>query len=240
MTSLVIVCRRRVKQIRAFETRRERRTIAAVSDLLRLFPLEVVLFPETALPLHIFEPRYKEMISECMQQKQPFGVIRVVPGEKVVRLAEFGCTARITDLLRAYPDGRMDILTTGGRRFELMEINEDRDFVRGEVEFFDDDADTTITPNELAHIRKRILELHANLLLLTDSEDTTVDKGTELLSFQLASALPVDLDFKQSLLEMRSEPERLKLLLDYYNKIIPKLKMMALGRQRAGGNGFIH
>jgi hypothetical protein len=77
-------------------------------------------------------------------------------------------------------------------------------------------------------------------LLLTDSEDTTLDKGTDLLSFHLAAALPVDLDFKQSLLEMRSEPERLKLLLDYYNKIIPKLKMMALGRQRAGSNGYIH
>jgi len=175
-----------------------------------------------------------------MQQKQPFGVVRVLPGENVNRLTEFGCTAEITDILRSYPDGRMDILTTGRRRFELMEINEDRDFIRGEVEFFDDDVENTVTPNELAQIRSRTLELHASLLLLTDSEDTTLDKGTERLSFQLAAALPVDLDFKQSLLQMRSEPERLKLLLDYYNKIIPKLKMMAIGRQRAGGNGYVH
>jgi Lon protease-like protein len=211
-----------------------------VSDLLRLFPLELVLFPETPLPLHIFEPRYKELISECLQQKQPFGIIRVLPGEKVNRLAEFGCTAEIIDVLRTYPDGRMDILTAGRRRFELMEINEDRDFIRGQVDFFADDPENTITSNELSLIRSRALELHSNLLLLTGADDTVLDKESDLLSFQLASSLPVDLDFKQSLLEMRSETERMRTLLDYYSKIIPKLKMMEVGRQRAGGNGYVH
>lgn len=211
-----------------------------MSDLLRLFPLELVLFPETPLPLHIFEPRYKELISECLQQKQPFGIIRVLPGEKVNRLAEFGCTAEIIDVLRTYPDGRMDILTAGRRRFELMEINEDRDFIRGQVDFFADDPENTITSNELSLIRSRALELHSNLLLLTGADDTVLDKESDLLSFQLASSLPVDLDFKQSLLEMRSETERMRTLLDYYSKIIPKLKMMEVGRQRAGGNGYVH
>jgi Lon protease-like protein len=134
----------------------------------------------------------------------------------------------------------MDILTAGRRRFELMEINEDRDFIRGSVEFFDDEAEDTITPNELTQIRNSALELHSNLLLLTETEDTVVDKESDLLSFQLAASLPVDLDFKQSLLEMRSERERMRTLLDYYNKIIPKLKMIVVGRKRAGGNGYIH
>jgi Lon protease-like protein len=219
---------------------REKAYNSAVSDLLRLFPLDLVLFPEAPLPLHIFEPRYKEMISECLQQKQPFGIIRVVPGEDVNRLVEFGCTAEIIDVLRTYPDGRMDILTSGRRRFELMEINEDRDFIRGTVEFFEDEPEDTITANELAQLRNAALELHSDLLLLTETEDTVIDKESDLLSFQLASSLPVDLDFKQSLLEMRSERERMRTLLDYYNKIIPKLKMMVVGRKRAGGNGFIH
>src|SRR5205823_3611813 len=116
------------------------------------------------------------------------------------------------DVLRAYPDGRMDILSNGRRRFELMEINEDRDFIRGQVEFFDDDPESSITANELSQIRRRTLDLHSKLLLLTDSEDTMLDKETELLSFQLAAALPVDLDLKQSLLETRSEAERLRKL----------------------------
>jgi Lon protease-like protein len=211
-----------------------------VSALLRLFPLDLVLFPETPLPLHIFEPRYKEMIAECLQEKEPFGVVRVLPGKDVNRLAEYGCTAMVVDVLRTYPDGRMDILTAGRQRFELMEINEDRDFLRGEVELFDDDSEEAVTHVELAQMRSRALELNSELLLLADIEEPALDKDSEVLSFHLAASLPVDLDFKQSFLEMRSEHERMQTLLDYYSKIIPKLKMMAVGRKRAGGNGHVH
>jgi Lon protease-like protein len=84
-------------------------------DLLPIFPLELVLFPETPLPLHIFEPRYKEMIGECQAQKAPFGVVRAV--EK--GLAEVGCTAEILEVTKRYDDGRLDILTEGRRRFEI-------------------------------------------------------------------------------------------------------------------------
>src|SRR5207253_4820993 len=106
----------------------------------------------------------------------PFGIVRVIPGEKANRLAEFGCTAEIVDVLRTYPDGRMDILTAGRRRFELMEINEDRSFLRGQVDFFDDSAtEKSVTPHELTQIRSRALALHSELLLLTDSEDTVAD-----------------------------------------------------------------
>src|SRR5437867_2958830 len=199
--------------------------------LIHLFPLEVVLFPETPLPLHIFEPRYKEMISECLQQKEPFGVIRVLPGKDANRLAEFGCTAMVIDVLRTYPDGRMDILTAGRQRFELMEVNEDRDFLRGEIELFDDDSEQAVTANELAQMRNRALELHSELLLLADIEEPVLDKESDVLSFHLAASLPVDLDFKQAFLEMRSEQERMRTLLDYYSKIIPKLKMMEVGRK---------
>jgi Lon protease-like protein len=146
----------------------------------------------------------------------------------------------VVDVLRTYPDGRMDILTAGRQRFELMEINEDRDFLRGEVELFDDDSEEAVTHVELAQMRSRALELNSELLLLADIEEPALDKDSEVLSFHLAASLPVDLDFKQSFLEMRSEHERMQTLLDYYSKIIPKLKMMAVGRKRAGGNGHVH
>src|SRR5438874_6060519 len=99
-------------------------TIRGVSPLLALFPLDLVLFPDTPLPLHIFEPRYKEMIGECLRSKQEFGVVRVVPGAESARLTEYGCSAAIEDVLRTYPDGRMDILTNGKERFELVEVND--------------------------------------------------------------------------------------------------------------------
>src|SRR5882672_10252089 len=96
-----------------------------------LFPLDLVLLPDTPLPLHIFEPRYKEMVGECLRAREPFGVIRAA-GNGIVRV---GCTAEIVDVLRAYPDGRMDILTMGRRRFAVTDVDSERDFLRGDIEY---------------------------------------------------------------------------------------------------------
>src|ERR1700676_326527 len=102
---------------------------------LPLFPLQVVLLPEAELPLHIFEDRYKEMIAEVRRDKIEFGV--VLANEKGI--VNTGCTAVIERVLHEYPDGRMDILTVGRRRFEIERINDERAFLRGEVDYFDDD-----------------------------------------------------------------------------------------------------
>ena len=97
--------------------------------LLPLFPLEVVLLPGTPLPLHIFEPRYKEMIRECLATDAPFGVIRA----SEEGIAEIGCTAEIITVTKEYPDGRMDLIAEGRKRFEVLEINQDRSFLQAEV-----------------------------------------------------------------------------------------------------------
>lgn len=84
--------------------------------LLPVFPLDVVLFPGASLPLHIFEPRYKEMIGECLDRRQPFGVVRAQEGG----IAQVGCTAEILHVARTYPDGRLDIVTEGRKRFQVI------------------------------------------------------------------------------------------------------------------------
>jgi len=97
-----------------------------MSTLLPLFPLEVVLLPGTPLPLHIFEPRYREMVSECLAQEKHFGVVRA----KDEGVAEIGCTAEILTVTKKYSDGRMDIVTEGRERFEVMQVNQDRSFLQ--------------------------------------------------------------------------------------------------------------
>jgi Lon protease-like protein len=92
-----------------------------MSALLPLFPLNVVLLPGTPLPLHIFEPRYKELVAECLQDQKPFGVLRA----KEEGIAEIGCTAEIISVIKKYPDGRMDIVTEGRERFEVMHLNQE-------------------------------------------------------------------------------------------------------------------
>jgi len=198
-------------------------------DLLPIFPLELVLFPETSLPLHIFEPRYKEMIGECLVRKEPFGVVRAV--EK--GLAEVGCTAEILEVTKKYDDGRLDILTEGRRRFEVEQIDQDRAFLRAAVHYFDD-TPAAAAPGDIA----RAAELQKELMALAGAEDPFhLETDHPQLSFQLAAALPLDLDFKQTLLGMRSEPERLTSVIEYYQALLPRMRRAVKARKTSGGNG---
>ena len=106
-----------------------------MSLLLPIFPLELVLLPGVPLPLHIFEPRYKEMIAECLEQKKPFGVVRASSDG----VADIGCTAEIMSVTKKYDDGRMDILTRGVERLEVIEVNEDRSFLQAEISVVEDE-----------------------------------------------------------------------------------------------------
>ena len=195
-----------------------------------LFPLEVVLFPDAPLPLHIFEPRYKELIRELLDSKQPFGVVRATKEG----FADVGCTAEIVALAKQYEDGRMDIVTEGRQRFEVMQLNEERSFLRGEVLYIVDEPDRPPKENVA-----RLLEFHAEALsLLGATVEPPSSEGTRL-SFLIAAAMPFDLDFKQKLLAMRSEPERVDALLEYYAGILPGLRRTAKAQRKAGGNGHL-
>jgi Lon protease-like protein len=199
--------------------------------LLPLFPLEVVLFPGTPLPLHIFEPRYKEMIAECLAVHRSFGVVRAVEQG----LAEVGCTAEIVTVVKEYPDGRLDLVTEGRQRFEVVRVNQERSFLRAEVLMIDDEPGTP--PKEDT---SRAVQLHSDLLAIAGAKQDLSAADPSLLSFYLAGSLPLDLDFKQKLLALRSEPERLSLLISYLETIIPNLRRAANARERAGGNGHVH
>ncbi len=199
--------------------------------LIPLFPLDVVLFPGAPLPLHIFEPRYKEMIGECLAQHRPFGVIRALEQG----LAEVGCTAEIVTVVKEYEDGRLDLVTEGRRRFELLRVNEERPFLRGEIILLDDEPGTTTQQD-----RSRAIELHAQLLGIAGAKQDLSAADMSALSFSLAGTLPLDLDFKQKLLALRSEPERLLLLIQYFETVIPNIQRALHARQKAGGNGHVH
>jgi Lon protease-like protein len=198
--------------------------------LLPLFPLEVVLFPGTPLPLHIFEPRYKEMIGECRDQNLRFGVIRALEQG----LAEVGCTAEIISIVKEYPDGRLDIITEGRNRFEVLHVNEERSFLRAEVLMFEDDATMPAT-GETA----RAVQLHSEILALAGAVQDLSAADQSMLSFYLAGSLPLDLDFKQKMLGLRSEPQRITSLVAYLETLLPNLRRSVTARQKAGGNGHV-
>jgi Lon protease-like protein len=202
-----------------------------LSPLLPLFPLDLVLLPGTPLPLHIFEPRYKEMIGECLENKTLFGVVRAQETD----LADIGCTAEIIAVTKTYDDGRMDIVTQGRDRFELLEINQDRSFLRGEVLLVTDEPDKAPSTEV-----ERALALHKQILALANAEQDLPPEDETPLSYHLAGSLPLDLDFKQKLLATRSESQRIQTVIGYFETILPNLRRAVQIRNKAGGNGHSH
>ncbi len=177
--------------------------------LLPLFPLGLVLFPRTSLPLHIFEERYKLMINECLQGDREFGVVLNL--EKGI--ASVGCSARIDRVTKTYDDGRLDIETTGFRRFEIAELNEEQPYLSGHVTFFDDDFDPVPTPDALIH--KAIAGYYAIRALKVGEALPDPNLNDYQLSFQLAQAV-TDVHFRQTLLMSRTESGRIKRLAEYF------------------------
>lgn len=198
--------------------------------LLPLFPLDVVLFPGTPLPLHIFEPRYKEMIGECLADHRSFGVVRAI-GEG---LADVGCTAEIITVVKEYPDGSLDLVTEGRKRFEVVRVNQERSFLQAEVLLINDEPGDP-PPEDTS----RAIQLHSDLLGIAGATQDLSAADPSAMSFYLAGSLPLDLDFKQKLIALRSETERLSLLISYLETIIPNLRRAATARERAGGNGHV-
>lgn len=190
-------------------------------SLLPIFPLELVLFPGVPLPLHIFEPRYKEMIAECIDLKKPFGVVRA-SSEGV---ADIGCTAEILEVTKKYDDGRIDIVTRGVDRFEVLEVHEDRSFLQAEVTLIQDEPD-----RPAQQMVERAVRLHAEIAKLAGAEVSGPEEGASNLSFLLAGSLPLDLDFKQQLLVTSSETKRLEAVVGYLEAVLPGLRRAAKAR----------
>jgi len=184
--------------------------------LLPLFPLDLVLLPHTNLPLHIFEPRYKEMIGDCLRNGSEFGMLAVEDRS----VAAIGCTASISKVLERFPDGRMNIIVRGQRRFEISQLDDEKSYLRGRPQFFDDDPEELPSPDLL----ERSMALYSRLKELAKIEtqaiqDTPQPTDTQL-SYRLIAGVPAELTWQQSLLELRSESKRLALVVDYLQELI--------------------
>ena len=196
---------------------------------LPLFPLSVVLFPRTPLPLHIFEERYKEMMAEVMEAHSEFGI--VLAQEKGI--LNIGCTATVEKVLKTYSGGEMDIFTVGRRRFEIVLLNEDKSYLRGSIQYFDDDDFEPVAED----IRSQALEGYRALKDVRPPETYQEPELTDpQLSFQLAQLVP-DADFRQLLLRTRSESQRMKQLAQYLPVCIARLRYTDHVKQVAPTNG---
>jgi Lon protease-like protein len=180
---------------------------------LPLFPLQTVLFPGATLPLHIFEPRYREMIGRCLEHEEPFGICLILEGEEVGEPAiphRVGTEAGIVAAQR-YPDGRYDIVVEGRRRFEVVSLDRARPYLRADVRVLDE-TDGAEDPDLAAAVAKLFegvlesIELSGQAVI----DETWKDLDARSLSYKVAAALPVGEDAKQEILEIPDTASRLR------------------------------
>lgn len=199
-------------------------------DRIPLFPLNIVLLPGADLPLHIFEPRYREMVKRCLEEKSEFGVLLALP-TGVVRV---GCTAEILEVVKRYPNGRMDILTIGREPFRVVEFFDENPLAEGQVDYLED-REVPASPA----VQREVIELYetCHTLIFSDYPKNVGSEHPAPISFRIAATLPMDLLWKQQILELRSELDRQERLAGYLREWAPHLQKVGVMRQRAGGNG---
>ncbi len=205
-------------------------SLAMRPDRIPLFPLNVVLLPGEQLPLHIFEPRYRSMVRQCLDQKAHFGMLLAL-SDGVVRV---GCTAEVLDVIKAYDDGRMDILTIGCHPFRVLEPYTEEPLLYGQVDYLDDRESLPglAMQNQLIDL----FETCHTLLYSTLPKSIDSSSAGEL-SYAIAAALPLELLWKQQILELRCESERQERLLTYLRAWAPHLQKQEATRHHAAGNG---
>ncbi len=198
-----------------------------------LFPLNTVLFPGMSIPLQIFEDRYKEMVQLCIAEQRPFGVVLIKEG-----VAEqgplavphlMGCTAEILRVQPLDETGRMFIVGVGQERFRIVSLKYDRPYLVGMVEnaaiWF---ADSAVEENLSTQLYPLVVEY---LEIMAEAGELQVDtldmpEEPEQLTYLASAVIQLSADEKQALLNTIDGSDMLKLLLDYYQREVPLMRMM--------------
>ncbi len=196
-----------------------------------MFPLGLVLLPSERVPLHIFEPRYKELIGECIDEGGSFGVLL----EDEDGRREIGTLAGVVDVVHTFDDGRMNIVVEGRDRFSIGAWTEGREYPTAAVELMEDDD---VPPADEA-ATERVLALFRDLAEVAGAEVETPDPQAGFLSFEIAAHVDFGTSPKQELLELRSEQARLGRLIELLDAALLAMTREREIRERASSNGRV-
>jgi len=199
-----------------------------MESFLPLFPLNLVAFPTENLNLHIFEPRYQQLINECLEEQKTFGIPAFINN----KLPGYGTEMKILSLSKSYEDGRMDIKTKGLKVFRMLNFQNpvpNKLYAGGRVAYIED----TDTPDGV------ISELLLQLDRLHHILQTKVDFNTQLqpFSYQIGHKVGLSQDEEYHLLTINSETERQRYILRHLNKVVPVMSEMERTKERIKLNG---
>jgi len=209
---------------------------------LRLFPLQTVLFPGMRLPLHIFEERYKILVRECIEEDAPFGVLLIREGPEAGGMAvphPVGTTARINQI-EYVDDGRLNIFTSGERRFRIVRLDTSRPYLSGEVELIEQAPAADEAYALLDQARDVFNDYFRTYLALGDQWTRGVDLPDDPgeAADYIAARTDCAAEVKQQWLEELSPEARLRSQLDAITDALPEMKMRLVMRLRQKTAGF--
>ena len=199
---------------------------------LGLFPLPLVLVPTERIPLHIFEPRYRELIGECVERGEEFGLV-LDAGDGAVH--EVGTRAAVAQVLEVLDDGRMNIIVEGGKRFRLLELTSGRSFATGIVEEVVDDESEPRDEEDAA----RAVELFNELASVSGADVDVPERLSPLLDFELTARVDFGVEAKQELLATTSPRARMAKLVELLERALETVKLERELQARASGNGKV-
>jgi Lon protease-like protein len=205
---------------------------------LPIFPLSVALFPGIPLPLHIFEPRYKRMLADCLEADRRFGITPVATPD-APEPGAVGCVAEVR-VNQELPDGRSNIVVVGGSRFVLSRLlDESLPYLVAMVHTFEDDADSEPPADQTEALRQLFTRYFAGLRELNDTipEEPALPDDALSLSFQVAGGIECDLGVKQRLLAERSTARRVDALVMLLPILTSAVESGIKVHRRAHGNG---
>jgi len=201
-------------------------------DEIGLFPLGLVLLPTEQVPLHIFEPRYRELIGECLDQEEPFGLV-FADDDGLRRVGTLASVVEVTD---RFDDGRLNVVVEGGDRFRLVELTEGRSFHTGTIEPLGDLENDPPSAEEV----ERATAVFSRLVQLTGAEVEPPDVVSEQPSFSIAARFELAPDLKLELLEETSERQRLVRLCEILETVATAVQRQRETAEAASRNGHMH
>jgi Lon protease-like protein len=195
-----------------------------------LFPLQLVVLPTEAVPLHIFEERYKTMIDDCLSGDREFGVIWLADDG----LHEVGCACRIEQVLEKFEDGRMNLLARGTRPLRVIERQRDLAYPAGLIEFL---SDTTEPPKQ--ELIDAAQDAYAKLVYKATDRTPSPEELKPMDAYAMAATVDFGLEAKQGLLGLRSENARLRLVTRLFRAALKRLDFVDRAQARAKSNGKV-
>jgi Lon protease-like protein len=199
-------------------------------DEIGLFPLNLVLVPGEQAPLHVFEPRYRELIGECLDFGNDFGLVL----EDDEGLREVGTRCNVIEVIDRFDDGRLNVVVEATERFQLLGLTDGRSYRTAEVETLPDESDTP-SEDEV----EDVLAAYARVVAAAEAELDDLDLDADSVAYQIAARIDFGTVVKQGLLELRSERERVVKLAPMLNQAAEAVEREREIRTRASGNGRV-